>query len=143
MKISIINKVTLGFGLTLLILIVISVISYRSSIRHDESSRLVTHTYKVIAELEKLLSLAKDTETGSRGLMDMQMPVMDGYAAAKEIRRWEAENKRAPMPIIALTAYALAGDAEKSIEAGCNAHIPKPVKKAELLETVERYAKGQ
>lgn len=76
-------------------------------------------------------------------LMDMQMPIMDGYAATREIRRWEAENKRAPIPIIALTAYALTGDAEKSIDAGCNAHIPKPVKKAELLKEVERYAKGQ
>lgn len=75
-------------------------------------------------------------------LMDMRMPVMDGYAATSDIRRWESETGRTPAPIIALTAYASGEDAEKSLKAGCTAHIPKPVKKAELLEAIGRYAKG-
>lgn len=72
-------------------------------------------------------------------LMDMQMPVMDGYTATALIRRWEAARGRSPVPIIALTAYALKEDAQKSRLAGCNDHVTKPVKKSTLLETINRY----
>ncbi len=74
-------------------------------------------------------------------LMDMQMPVMDGYTATREIRKWEMETGKSRTPVIALTAYALKEDAEKSIQAGCTGHIPKPVKKANLLEAIAKYAK--
>lgn len=69
-------------------------------------------------------------------LMDMQMPVMDGYTATRTIRDWEKEKGFDPTPIIALTAHALAEDAGKSLEAGCSAHLTKPVKKAELLQAI-------
>ena len=72
-------------------------------------------------------------------LMDMQMPVMDGYMATKEIRKWERGQMRQPIPIVALTAHALKEDAGKSFEAGCNDHITKPVKKSLLLETINEY----
>jgi two-component system, sensor histidine kinase and response regulator len=72
-------------------------------------------------------------------LMDMQMPVMDGYTAAKVIRNWESEKGVKPTPIIALTAYALKGDAQKSLDAGCTAHITKPIKKVTLIETIREY----
>jgi PAS domain S-box-containing protein len=72
-------------------------------------------------------------------LMDMQMPLMDGYTATREIRKWEAQQRAKPTPIVALTAYALKEEAEKCIEAGCNSHVSKPVKKVKLLETVEQY----
>lgn len=74
-------------------------------------------------------------------LMDMQMPVMDGYTATREIRKWEMETGKSQTPVIALTAYALREDAEKSIQAGCTTHISKPVKKANLLEAIAKYAK--
>lgn len=74
-------------------------------------------------------------------LMDMQMPVMDGYTATRHIRRWESTHGLHPTPIIALTAHALLEDIQKSLEAGCNAHLTKPVKKAALLETMDAYAK--
>lgn len=74
-------------------------------------------------------------------LMDMQMPVMDGYTATREIRKWEMETGKSKTPVIALTAYALKEDAEKSIQAGCTAHISKPVKKANLLEVIAKYAR--
>lgn len=48
-----------------------------------------------------------------------------------------------PIPIIALTAYALTEDAQKSLDAGCNAHLAKPVKKADLLAAMNRYAGGE
>jgi len=72
-------------------------------------------------------------------LMDMQMPVMDGYTATRAIRSWEHQERKIPVPIVALTAYALNDDANRSIEAGCSAHLTKPIKKATLLETVQRY----
>ncbi|KDR95608.1 Signal transduction histidine kinase [Peptoclostridium litorale DSM 5388] len=72
-------------------------------------------------------------------LMDMQMPVMDGYEATRSIRKFESENNLVRTPIIALTAYAFKEDVQKSIDAGCQEHITKPVKKAVLLEAVKKY----
>lgn len=77
-------------------------------------------------------------------LMDMQMPVMDGYTATREIRKWEqATSVETPLRIIALTAHALRDDAQRSIEAGCDAHLTKPIKKAILLETILQYTKDK
>jgi CheY-like chemotaxis protein len=72
-------------------------------------------------------------------LMDMQMPVMDGYTATREIRRWERECGREPAPILALTANAFQEDADRSLAAGCTAHLIKPIKKATLLATLGTY----
>jgi CheY-like chemotaxis protein len=66
--------------------------------------------------------------------MDIKMPVMDGYDATQKIREF---NKK--VIIIAQTAYALAGDREKAIEAGCNDYISKPVKKEDLMALIEKY----
>jgi len=74
--------------------------------------------------------------------MDIEMPVMDGYTATKEIRKWEAENRIKATPIIALTAHALVEYTQKSIDAGCNAHITKPIKKDKLFAAIEKYATG-
>jgi len=75
--------------------------------------------------------------------MDMQMPVMDGYAATRAIRRWETLNKKTqkPTPIIALTACALKEEIKKSLQAGCTGHMTKPIKKTILLEVLSQYAK--
>ena len=75
-------------------------------------------------------------------LMDMQMPVLDGYSATREIRKQELENKLSPTPIIALTAYALKEEVDKSLEAGCNGHQSKPVAKASLIKAVEDITKA-
>ncbi len=69
-------------------------------------------------------------------LMDMQMPVMDGYTATRTIREWESQSGLKPTPIIALTAFALKEEMQKSLDAGCNAHLTKPIKKATLLEAI-------
>ena len=73
-------------------------------------------------------------------LMDIEMPVMDGYTATGKIREWEAENQQKATPIIALTAHALKEHIQKSLDAGCNAHLTKPIKKADLLAAIEKYA---
>ncbi len=75
-------------------------------------------------------------------LMDMQMPVMDGYAATKAIRQWEAAHNVPAVPIIALTAAALKEERQKTIEAGCTTFLAKPIKKATLLDTIETHTRG-
>jgi two-component system, sensor histidine kinase and response regulator len=69
-------------------------------------------------------------------LMDMQMPVLDGYEATRRIRLWEQEHSRPATPILALTASALSEDVRNTLEAGCTAHLSKPVKKSRLLEVI-------
>jgi len=73
-------------------------------------------------------------------LMDMQMPVLDGYGAARQIRDWEREHHAVPKPIVAVTAYALAEEYEKSIAAGCTAHLTKPVRRHALLAVIRDCA---
>jgi len=74
-------------------------------------------------------------------LMDMQMPVMDGHTATREIRAWEKLNSKRRVPIVALTAYALNGAHGNSIEAGCDGHLTKPVQRDALLDLIAEFAK--
>ncbi len=67
-------------------------------------------------------------------LMDMQMPVMDGYTAVRAIRAREQARAGVRAPIVALTASALPADVERTIEAGCDAHLAKPLSKKRLIE---------
>jgi CheY-like chemotaxis protein/HPt (histidine-containing phosphotransfer) domain-containing protein len=72
-------------------------------------------------------------------LMDIQMPVMDGYAASREIRNLKSEIRN--VPIIAMTAHAMAGDEAKSMQAGMNDHINKPIDPDQLLATLQKWIK--
>jgi hypothetical protein len=104
---------------------------------------------------EKLISIivqpfAKETLTAQTGteavavclanpdidliLMDIQLPELDGYEATRQIRNFNKE-----VTIIAQTAFAINGDMEKSIEAGCNNYITKPINKEQLLELLQKY----
>lgn len=76
-------------------------------------------------------------------LMDIDMPVMDGIEATRAIRAWESEEGRAPTPIVALTAYAFGEDMDRSLAAGCDAHMTKPILKTRLLEAIEEYARRE
>jgi PAS domain S-box-containing protein len=69
-------------------------------------------------------------------LMDIQMPILDGFAATRAIREWERARGLPPVPIIALTASALDEDVQRAREAGCNLHVSKPIKKKTLLSAI-------
>lgn len=69
-------------------------------------------------------------------MLDCQMPVMDGYTAAREIRK--LSGPAAAVPIVAMTAHAMTGDREKCLEAGMSEYISKPVKKEALIEVLAR-----
>ena len=69
-------------------------------------------------------------------LMDIQMPIVDGYEATTTIRSWEREHNRRRTPIVALTASALEEAVHRTKAAGCDAHVTKPVKKSTLLEAI-------
>jgi CheY-like chemotaxis protein len=69
-------------------------------------------------------------------LMDIEMPIMDGYSATRAIRAMEKETGHRRTPVLALTASVLAEALEKAIDAGCDAYVVKPVKKATLLAAV-------
>lgn len=71
-------------------------------------------------------------------LMDVMMPVMDGYEATQKIRQLEDKTK-ADIPIIAMTANAFEEDAKAAIEAGMNAHMAKPIRIESLYEIIEQY----
>jgi CheY-like chemotaxis protein len=72
-------------------------------------------------------------------LMDIQMPVLDGCAAALAIRRWEIENSLTPTPITALTASSTVADLAKIFASGCSSYLPKPVTKTILMQTVRQF----
>jgi signal transduction histidine kinase/DNA-binding response OmpR family regulator len=70
-------------------------------------------------------------------LMDVQMPVMDGFQATAAVRKFD-DPRKARVPIIAMTAHALKGDRDRCLEAGMDAYISKPIKSRDLIELVER-----
>jgi len=72
-------------------------------------------------------------------LMDVQMPVLDGLEATRQIR---ANPRWANLPVLATTAHAMSGDRERCLEAGMNGYISKPVHPAHLLTTVNEHLHG-
>ena len=73
-------------------------------------------------------------------LMDIQMPIMDGLEATRKIRQNSKFNK---LPIIAMTAHAMTGDKEKSLAAGMNDHVTKPIDSAALHKVLKKWLRGK
>ncbi|WP_374030887.1 ATP-binding protein [Bdellovibrio bacteriovorus] len=73
-------------------------------------------------------------------LMDMQMPVMDGFTATQKIRKWEKDHKLPAATIWALTAFALKNEIDRSLSVGCNMHLVKPLRKADLLNHIQKLS---
>jgi two-component system cell cycle response regulator DivK len=71
-------------------------------------------------------------------LLDIQLPLKDGYAVARELRATPALRDT---PIIAVTSYAMTGDREKCLEAGCNSYIEKPINPETFVEEIEKFIK--
>jgi CheY-like chemotaxis protein len=67
-------------------------------------------------------------------LMDIQMPGLNGYQATRIIKK-----QRPRLPVIALTAFASNNEKEKSMEAGCDDYLTKPIRPQQLLDTMNRY----
>jgi two-component system, cell cycle response regulator DivK len=99
------------------------------------SRRLTRRGYEVIVAEDGVAGL-----TAARGqqpdliLMDMSLPVLDGWEATRQLKADEATRS---IPVVALTAHAMAGDEEKAMAAGCDAYETKPVELGRLLLKVE------
>jgi CheY-like chemotaxis protein len=99
------------------------------------SRRLKRRGYEVVVAQDGQGGLDKArTESPDLLLLDMNLPVMDGWTVARTLKGDEATRQ---LPIIALTAHAMAGDRDKAIAAGCDDYHPKPVDFSRLLNQIE------
>jgi len=99
------------------------------------SRRLERRGYQVIIAEDGATGVAKaKSESPDLVLMDMSLPVMDGWEATRQIKA-AAETKT--VPVIALTAHAMAGDEEKALAAGCDDYETKPVDLPKLLTKID------
>lgn len=108
----------------------------------DETSELLLRTY-LKPHAKKILSakngveaveIAKNNPDIDLIMMDIQMPLLNGFLATEKIRKFNSKSV-----IIAQTAFGLSGDRDKALEAGCNDYIAKPIKKEELKTMIRKY----
>jgi CheY-like chemotaxis protein len=105
------------------------------------SRRLARRGYEVIIAVDGVEGLAMArAEAPHLILMDMSLPVLDGWEATRQLK---AGASTRAIPVIALTAHAMAGDREKALEAGCDEYETKPVEFQRLLSKIEAILNGQ
>ena len=98
---------------------------------------LERHGYEVASAPDGLQGIeAAKTAIPALILLDIQLPMMDGYAVAQALR--EIESLR-DIPIIAVTSYAMVGDREKCLAAGCNGYIEKPINPETFIAEIEMF----
>jgi CheY-like chemotaxis protein len=104
------------------------------------SRRLVKRGYEVAIAVDGAEGVEKArSEAPDLILMDMSLPVMDGWEATRILK---AEDGTRSIPVVALTAHAMSTDREKAFEAGCDAYETKPIELSRLLETMEKLLQG-
>jgi CheY-like chemotaxis protein len=104
------------------------------------SRRLERKGYHVIMAVDGGQGVAMaQSERPDLILMDMSLPVLDGWAATKQLK---AAPETSRIPIIALTAHAMAGDEQKARESGCDDYDTKPIDLPRLLLKIEAHLKG-
>jgi CheY-like chemotaxis protein len=100
------------------------------------SRRLIRKGYEVVIAMDGQEGVAMaESETPDLILMDMSLPLIDGWEATRRIKGSEQLNA---IPIIALTAHAMPTDRDKALEAGCDDYDTKPVELPRLLDKIER-----
>jgi CheY-like chemotaxis protein len=106
-------------------------------VNRDLVVQLLEDEYKVIEAVngEEAVALALK-ERPDLILMDLSLPVMDGWEATRQIK---SNDDLKSVPIIALTAHAMKGDEEKAKAAGCNDYLPKPINDDELFAKLAKY----
>jgi two-component system cell cycle response regulator DivK len=99
------------------------------------SRRLIRKGFDVVMAIdgEQAVALAQ-SELPDLILMDMSLPVIDGWEATRRVKSADSTSR---IPIIALTAHAMAGDREKTLNAGCDDYDTKPIEMPRLLEKIE------
>lgn len=98
---------------------------------------LERHGYKVVPAQDGASAIRRATElVPDLILLDIQLPTMDGYSVARAIRLVDTLKD---IPIIAVTSYAMVGDREKCIAAGCNGYIEKPIDPGSFVAEVARF----
>ena len=99
------------------------------------SRRLLRKGFEVVIAVdgEQAVTMAQ-SEFPDLILMDMSLPVLDGWEATRRVR---ADNTTSHIPIIALTAHAMSGDREKALNAGCDEYDTKPIELPRLLEKID------
>jgi two-component system, cell cycle response regulator DivK len=103
------------------------------------SRRLVRKGYEVVMAVDGAEGVAMaQSELPDLILMDMSLPVLNGWDAARQIKQI---GETQSIPVIALTAHAMAGDREKALEAGCDDYDTKPIELPRLLEKIEALLK--
>ncbi len=105
------------------------------------SRRLMRKGFEVVIAVDgqQGIEMAR-SETPDLSLMDMSLPVVDGWEATRQLK---SAPETQPIPVIALTAHAMAGDREKAVEAGCNDYDIKPIELPRLLEKIEALLGGK
>jgi CheY-like chemotaxis protein len=109
---------------------------------NEQNMYLVTfilekHDYQVIQSTNGIEGIAfAIQQKPDLILLDIQLPVMDGYTVARELRKTVELEKT---PIIAVTSYAMSGDRENALKAGCSGYIEKPINPDTFISQIEQY----
>ena len=100
------------------------------------SRRLIRKEFQVVIAVDGAEACTKTrSELPDLILMDMHLPILDGWEATRQLK---ADSQTRTIPIIALTADAMAGDRDKALQAGCDDYETKPIEFPRLLEKIQK-----